>query len=54
MYIYGALNGYSLDARVLFVALNLSILQLLRVLEAIRKFAELRAFENRMRFQSPP
>lgn len=52
MYIYGALSGYSLDARVLRVSLNLSILQRLRVLETSRKFAELRAFENRGGFKA--
>ena len=52
MYIYGALTGYSLDARVLRVSLNLSILQRLRVLETSRKFAELRAFENRGGFKA--
>lgn len=52
MYIYGALTGYAVEARVLRVSLHLSILQRLRVLETSRRFAELRAFENRCGFGS--
>ena len=52
MYIYGVLAGYAVEAKVLRVSLNLTILQRLRVLEASRRFAELRAFENRGSFRS--
>ncbi|MEM9357050.1 MAG: hypothetical protein AAGB04_12635 [Pseudomonadota bacterium] len=52
LYIYGALTGYSVEAKVLRVSLNLSILQRLRVLETSRRFAELRAFESRGGFEA--